>query len=88
MHFLWNKQVLGFIFILKIQFLIHLINLNRLWTGRQILETVGSLAQESARLKAQPRVDLIKGQGLFYKASQLNGYGEFWAAGFKSCDQD
>ena len=81
MHFLWNKQVLGFIFILKIQFLIF-------WTRRQILEKVGSLAQESARLKAQPRVDLIKGQGLFYKASQLNGYGEFWAAGFKSCDQD
>jgi hypothetical protein len=38
MNFLWNKQVLGFIFILKIQFSIHLIKLKQLWTGRTIIE--------------------------------------------------
>jgi hypothetical protein len=47
MHFLWNKQVLGFIFILKIQFLFHLIHLIHYWTGPQILEKTGFSVQET-----------------------------------------
>jgi hypothetical protein len=31
---------------------------------------------------------MTKGQGLFYKAGRLKGYGEFWAVGFKSRGQD
>jgi hypothetical protein len=42
MNFLWNKQVLALIFILNINFIIQLFNLNRLWIRRQNLRTAGA----------------------------------------------
>jgi hypothetical protein len=46
MHFLWIKQVLGIIFVLKIHLLIHLYILNGLWIGRQFLENSGANPQD------------------------------------------
>jgi hypothetical protein len=42
MDFLWFIQVLGFIFILKIQFLIHLIDLKQFWIGPRFPEKSGA----------------------------------------------
>jgi hypothetical protein len=46
MNFLCNKQVLGILFILKINFCIYLPILFILWTGPQLSESPGALAQD------------------------------------------
>jgi hypothetical protein len=51
MNFLWNKQVLGILFILKINFCIYLPILYVLWTGRQYLRTEGASAHNVLRLR-------------------------------------
>jgi hypothetical protein len=51
MKFLWNKQVLGILFILKINFYIYLPILYVLRTGRQYLRTKGA----SAHIVLRPR---------------------------------
>jgi hypothetical protein len=45
MNFLCNKQVLGILLILKINFCIYLPILYALWTGPQIPENSGALVQ-------------------------------------------
>jgi hypothetical protein len=67
MDFLWFIQVLGFIFILKIQFPIHLMNLNQYWTGPQIQRTAGVSGENflwHRVLLVGPRVHSRKTQGL------------------------
>jgi hypothetical protein len=46
MNFLWNKQVLGILFILKINFCIYLPILYALWTGPHFLGKTGGYAQD------------------------------------------
>ena len=63
-----HSQVLGFIFILKIQFPIHLINLKQYWTGPQFLESPGAPVQvilDSVHSKNGRRVDFSVSRGLF-----------------------
>jgi hypothetical protein len=70
MDFLWFIQVLGFIFILKIQFLIHLIDLKQFWIGPQLLVSSGANPQDlqdTARHWSGLRVESLKIQGLFCK---------------------
>jgi hypothetical protein len=50
MNFLCILQVLAFIFILKIHFLIHLSNLHDLWTARILNRNAAGLVQEVLRL--------------------------------------
>jgi hypothetical protein len=47
MNFLCNKQVLGILFILKINFCIYLPILYILWTGPQFLDRSGASAEDS-----------------------------------------
>jgi hypothetical protein len=53
MNFLCNKQVLGILFILKINFCIYLPILYILWTAPQIPERAGALAQNFLRHRKQ-----------------------------------
>jgi hypothetical protein len=46
MNFLWNKQVLGFIFVLNTQFLIYLYNLTRHWIGPHFRKRPGTAVQD------------------------------------------
>jgi hypothetical protein len=55
MNFLWILQVLALIFILNINFLIHLFNLIGLWTGRQNPRTAGVILQKILRLSSMPQ---------------------------------
>ena len=60
MHFLYIKQVLAFIFTLKILFLIHLIDLKQFWIGPQLLVSSGANPQDlqdTARHWSGLRVD-------------------------------
>jgi hypothetical protein len=50
-NFLWNKQVLGILFILKINFCIYLPILYALWTGSRIPESAGVITEEFLRLR-------------------------------------
>jgi hypothetical protein len=45
MNFLWNKQALAFVFVLKIYFLSHIFILKQHWTGPHFLESAGVSAQ-------------------------------------------
>jgi hypothetical protein len=47
MNFLWNKQVLGILFILKINFCIYLPILYALWTGPHFLGKQGAMRKIS-----------------------------------------
>jgi hypothetical protein len=51
MDFLWFIPVLGFIFILKLQFPIHLFNFKLHWTGHQIQGRTGASAYNILRLR-------------------------------------
>ena len=78
MDFLWFIQVLGFIFILKIQFLIHLIDLKQFWIGPQLLVSSGANPQDlqdTARHWSGLRVDFQRGEGLFRKVDPRRGTG-------------
>jgi hypothetical protein len=54
MNFLWIIEVLAIIFLLNIQFLIHLYSLNKLWTGPQLMGNAGAPVQFYLRLRLQP----------------------------------
>jgi hypothetical protein len=63
MNFLCNKQVLGILFVLKINFCIYLPILYVLWTGPHFLESPGGPAQDnqdSGNSKSGWRVDSSK----------------------------
>jgi hypothetical protein len=49
MNFLWNKQVIGILFILEINFCIYLTILYALCTGPQIHKRAGTQAQITSR---------------------------------------
>jgi hypothetical protein len=53
MNFLWIIEVLAIIFLLNIQFLIHLYSLNKLWTGPQLMGNAGAPVQFYLRLRLQ-----------------------------------
>ena len=81
MHFLYIKQVLAFIFTLKILFLIHLIDLKQFWIGPQLLVSSGANPQDlqdTARHWSGLRVDFQRGEGLFIKIDPRRGTDVFW----------
>jgi hypothetical protein len=78
MNFLCNKQVLGILFILKINFCIYLPILYVLWSGPQFLEKSGGSRKDSPDTEHSSRgwrVESLKGEGLFYNFGSTKGYG-------------
>jgi hypothetical protein len=76
MNFLCNKQVLGILFILKINFCIYLPILCVLWTGPQFSESTGAQAQntlDSGNRLYGRRVNFRFNQGLFSNSHPRRG---------------
>jgi hypothetical protein len=76
MNFLWHKQVLGILFILKINFCIYLPILYVLWTGPRILERSGGCANkilDSVNSVCGRRVGFLKAEGLFSNIDPRRG---------------
>jgi hypothetical protein len=87
MNFLWNKQILGFIFILKIQFPNNLFDLNELWTRHTIYRELRGLGVSCQRHREQPcgpRVHFLHPEGLFNKSASAKGYEKTSAVGSRS----
>jgi hypothetical protein len=81
MNFLCNKQVLGILFILKINLCIYLPILYVLWTGPRILETSGVCANkilDSVNSVCGRRVGFLKAEGLFSNIDPRRGTVVFW----------
>jgi hypothetical protein len=78
MNFLCNKQVLGILFILKINFCIYLPILYILWTGPQFSEKAGVSAQDnqdSGNSSTGRRVNFSIIRGLICKTATTQVYG-------------
>jgi hypothetical protein len=76
MNFLWHKQVLGIIFILKINFCIYLPILYVLLTGPRIPERSGGCANkilDSVNSVCGRRVGFLKAEGLFSNIDPRRG---------------
>jgi hypothetical protein len=89
MNFLWIIEVLAIIFLLNIQFLIHLYSLNDLWTGPQNLRTAGGSTQDildSVHSNNGRRVYFNETEGLLSKMDPRRGTANlepldpFWTA--------
>jgi hypothetical protein len=90
MHFLWNKQVLRFIFILKIQFLFHLIHLIHYWTGPHFPENPGASTHNFVRhrmLCSGWRVYFNETEGLFCKRYPRRGIQGFRPSDYSPTDR-
>jgi hypothetical protein len=77
MNFLWNKQVLGFIFTLKILFLISFLWFCNSLDGAQIPGSAGAHAQVARDIECPwngRRVDCLEPQGLLCNLAMAKGY--------------